>query len=100
MQLYGAELGIYIRPNSQMNPQFELFKAAVDGHYSSVLCYQIANEGGHGVSILGYANGTINDQKLDYILAADGWYDDIPRYVLYNPALFESTTAIIYEIQK
>lgn len=100
MRYYGSELGINIQASTKARPQFATFKSAVDNHNSSVLCYQIANEGGHGVSIVGYANGNIAEHNIDYLLAADGWYDDIPRYVLYNPALFESCTAITYTINK
>lgn len=100
MQRYGAELGVSIQPYTNNNPDFEVYKASVDGHYPSVLCYQIANEGGHGVSIVGYANGSINNNNVDYLLAADGWYDDMPRYVLYAPHMFESSTSITYVISR
>lgn len=100
MKKYGKEIGADINTASKSTPSFTVFKNAVDNKLSSVLCYQIENEGGHGVSILGYAFGTVGKHTLDYLLAADGWYDDIPRYVLYNPALFQETTAITYKITK
>ena len=75
-------------------------KDAVNNYMPSVLCYQIADKGGHGVSILGYTTSTIGKQEFDYLLAADGWFDDAPRYVMYYPHLFESTTGLSYLIQK
>lgn len=100
MKKYGDEVGAEIKTASQYRPSFSVFKNAVDNKLSSVLCYQIENQGGHGVSILGYAFGTISNHSVDYLLAADGWYDDIPRYVLYNPALFQETTSVTYSITK
>lgn len=100
MKKYGDEVGAVINTSSQYRPDFALFKNAVDNKLSSVLCYQIENQGGHGVSILGYAFGTISNHPINYLLAADGWFDDTPRYVLYNPALFQETTSVVYDITK
>ena len=100
MKNYGREVGATIDYTSQPVPTVDFFRNAVDNNMSSVLCYQIADKGGHGVSILGYTTATVNNQTFDYIVAADGWYDDAPRYVMYFPELFESTTGLAYFIQK
>lgn len=100
MTAYGQCVNALIRGNSQNAPTIDFYKNAVDNAKPSVLCYQIAEKGGHGVSILGYTSSTVGTQTFDYILAADGWYDDAPRYVMYYPNLFESTTGIVYDIVK
>ena len=100
MYAYCNELGATLRTGSKFAPTVDFFRSAVDNNMSSVLCYQIADKGGHGVSILGYTTATVDNQTFDYIVAADGWYDDAPRYVMYYPHLFESTTGIAYSIQK
>ncbi|MBE5936114.1 MAG: hypothetical protein E7262_10115 [Lachnospiraceae bacterium] len=100
MRIYGHELGVNINYTSKMKPTVDFFQSAVNNGLSSVLCYQIADKGGHGVSILGYTTSKVNDQTFDYIVAADGWFDDAPRYVMYYPELFESTTGLAYMIQK
>ena len=100
MKNYGRVVGANINSTSANNPNINFFRGAVDSNLSSVLCYQIADKGGHGVSILGYTTATVGEQTFDYILAADGWYDDAPRYVMYYPQLFESTTGIAYFVEK
>ena len=100
MTAYGQFVNATIRGRSQSTPTIDFYKQAVDSAKPSVLCYQIADKGGHGVSILGYTTSTVGSQTFDYILAADGWYDDAPRYVMYYPNLFESTTGIVYDIAK
>lgn len=88
---YGKLVGKDVKSTYRRNVGFDAFKNSIDGQHSTVLGYQIKNEGGHGVNVVGYNQGKIGDHELNYLIAANGWHDDAPRYVLYDRDLFDST---------
>ena len=100
MQQYGNLVGKNIEYNYEYNPSFYDFKRSIDEQQSIAFGYKLKEGGGHGVNIVGYCEGTMGDKKLNYIVAADGWHDDAPRYVLYSEFLFEATTITSFSIEK
>ncbi len=96
---YGKLVGKDAYGEYYRNVNFDAFKASIDGGHSTTLGYQIANEGGHGVNVVGYCEGEIAGHKLNYLVAANGWDDDAPRYVLYDRYLFASTGMTTFTVQ-
>lgn len=88
---YGKLVGKDVVGRYSRNVGFKAFKESIDGGHSTTLGYQIKNEGGHGVNVVGYCKGEIAGHELNYLVAANGWHDDAPRYVLYDRYLFDST---------
>ena len=82
----------------KMSPKFKFFKDSIDKGNSTSFGYQIKNEGGHGVNVVGYAEGSIGKHEINYIITGDSWYDDAPRYVLYGRGLFEGTEANSFHV--
>ena len=96
---YGKLVGKDVRGVYKRNVGFNAFKESIDGQHSTTLGYQIKNEGGHGVNVVGYSQGKIGDHELNYLIAANGWHDDAPRYVLYDRDLFASTGITSFTIK-
>lgn len=96
---YGKLVGKDVTGVYRRNVGFETFKESIDGQHSTTLGYQIKNEGGHGVNVVGYNQGKIGDYTLNYLIAANGWDDDAPRYVLYDRDLFDSTGITSFTIK-
>lgn len=80
------------------NPKFEVFKEGIDAGDSMSLGYSIKKEGGHGVNVVGYAQGKIGTHDIDYLITGDSWYDDSPRYVLYGRGMFQSVECNSFDI--
>ena len=80
------------------NPKFEVFKEGIDEGDSMSLGYCIKKEGGHGVNVVGYAEGKIGTHDIDYLITGDSWYDDSPRYVLYGRGMFQSVECNSFDI--
>ena len=96
---YGKLVGKDVTGVYKRNVGFEAFKESIDGQHSTTLGYQIKNEGGHGVNVVGYNQGKIGEHTLNYLIAANGWHDDAPRYVLYDRDLFDSTGITSFTIK-
>ena len=96
---YGKLVGKDAYGEYYRNVDFEAFKDSIDGGHSTTLGYQIENEGGHGVNVVGYCEGQMAGHKLNYLVAANGWHDDAPRYVLYDRYLFASTGMTTFTVQ-
>lgn len=98
MREYGKLFNKNIVTDYKDNPPFEFFQNSIDKGNSTSLGYQIKDEGGHGVNVVGYAEGKIGSHELDYLITGDSWYDDAPRYVLYGKQMFASTNSNSYNI--
>ena len=98
MREYGKLFNKKVVTEYKDNPKFEFFQNSIDKGNSTSLGYQIKDEGGHGVNVVGYAEARIGNNEIDYLITGDSWYDDAPRYVLYGRQMFASTNSNSYTI--
>ncbi|MBQ8625060.1 MAG: hypothetical protein IJ419_02675 [Agathobacter sp.] len=88
---------------SQTFPQFKFFQDIVDSNASGTLTYTLyktdGNTDSHTVSVVGYCSVMLNGVIYNYLIVADGWHDDAPRYVAYNRVDFVNTSGVKYVIK-
>ena len=59
----------------------------------------ILKQGPHAVNTVGYAISKAGKHTVNYLIIADGWDDDAPRYVVFDKYLFDSTACTSFEIK-
>ena len=95
--------------SSKSNPAFSFFVNAIDGNYSATLSYRIyvvdeeASSGysksGHTVNVVGYCTAKKSGTTSKYLIVADGWYSDAPKYINYTSVDFVNTYGVKYIIK-
>ena len=76
------------------NPTFSFFTDAISNNYSATLSYRI-----HTVNVFGYCTATKSGTSSNYLIVADGWYNDAPKYMNYSSIDFANTYGVKYIIQ-
>ncbi|MBE5934583.1 MAG: hypothetical protein E7262_02175 [Lachnospiraceae bacterium] len=99
LEKYGKLFNKKVTGTYKSSPKFEFFKKSIDNGCSTSFGYCVKNEGGHGVNVVGYAEGTFGELDIDYIITGDSWFDDAPRYVLYGKGLFQSVEANSFKVE-
>ena len=100
-------LGHGVRPLSHAttnnNPTFSFFTDAISNNYSATLSYRIytadGSKSGHTVNVFGYCTATKSGTSSNYLIVADGWYNDAPKYMNYSSIDFANTYGVKYIIQ-
>lgn len=54
---------------------------------------------GHTVNVFGYCTATKSGTSSNYLIVADGWYNDAPKYMNYSSIDFANTYGVKYIIQ-
>ncbi len=85
------------------NPTFSFFTDAISNNYSATLSYRIYTadgaKSGHTVNVFGYCTATKSGTSSNYLIVADGWYNDAPKYMNYSSIDFANTYGVKYIIQ-
>ncbi len=88
---------------TKSNPTFSFFKTAIDNNYSATLSYRIyvsdGTKSGHTVNVVGYCTAKKSGTTSKYLIVADGWYSNAPRYINYTNADFVNTYGVKYIIK-
>lgn len=88
---------------TKSNPAFSFFTDAVDNNYSATLSYRIyesnGKKTGHSVNVVGYCTAKKSGTTSNYLIVADGWYDDAPKYMNYSGIDFVNTYGVKYIIK-
>lgn len=88
---------------TKSNPAFSFFTGAMDSNYSATLSYRIyetdGSKTGHTVNVVGYCTATKAGTTSNYLIVADGWYDDAPKYMNYSSIDFVDTYGVKYVIK-
>ncbi len=95
---YAKLFGKKVNGKYESSADFEFFKETIDNQNSASLGYNIAGKGGHGVNVVGYAEGHIGKHDMNYLITGDSWYDDAPRYVYYSKGVFAGAEGCSYDI--
>lgn len=85
------------------NPGFAFFKDMIESNSSGTLTYRIMtkDEGktGHTVNVVGYCVARLNGVFSNYLIVADGWNADAPRYINLTSADFVNSYGVKYVIK-
>ena len=85
------------------NPTFSFFTDAISNNYSATLSYRIYTadgaKSGQTVNVFGYCTATKSGTSSNYLIVADGWYNDAPKYMNYSSIDFANTYGVKYIIQ-
>ena len=88
---------------TKSNPAFSFFTGAMDSNYSATLSYRIyetdGSKTGHTVNVVGYCTATKSGTTSNYLIVADGWYADAPKYMNYSSIDFVDTYGVKYVIK-
>lgn len=89
--------------STSSDPNFYLFVDIINGNYSGTLSYRImevsGETSGHTVNVIGYCTAQIRDVPSNYLIVANGWYDDAPQYMNYSTIDFVNTYGVKYVIE-
>lgn len=99
MNAYGKKIGKEIVGEFVPAPDFEHYKNCVDNQRPMILHALILKQGPHAVNTVGYAISKAGKHTVNYLIIADGWDDDAPRYVVFDKYLFDSTACTSFEIK-
>ena len=79
-------------------PEFKFFKELIDSNCSGLLAFGVMLEdgtySGHTVNVVGHCSVQLNGVIYNYIIVADGWNDDAPRYMAYEKIDFKDRLGI------
>lgn len=91
------------KTTTKSNPAFSFFTGAMDSNYSATLSYRIyetdGSKTGHTVNVVGYCTAKKSGVTSNYLIVADGWYDDAPKYMNYSGIDFVNTYGVKYVIK-
>jgi len=89
--------------STSSNPSFSFFTKAIDSNNSVSLSYRIletsGEKSGHTVNVVGYCTAKKSGITSNYLIVADGWYDDAPKYMNYSSIDFVDTYGVKYIIK-
>ena len=84
-------------------PDFEFFKNIVTNNASGIFKYAInltdGSESGHSVNTVGYCVVRLNGVFYNYLIVADGWHSDAPRYFNFSETDFKKSYGVKYVIK-
>ena len=82
-----------------ITPPFDTLKSCLNNQSPIILDYMIKDFTGHGINVFGYYEGQVGAEKANYLIVANGWDDDAPRYVLYDMDAFVLPSCTVYTIK-
>lgn len=91
MSLYAKKYKKVLRSQQYYDAEFDLFRKAIDLNWSSTLGYTPGDIGspGHEVNVVGYRQAHLRNHDINYLIVANGYHNDAPRYIQYEYYLFK-----------
>ena len=98
LKKYGKLVNKKVSYKYKLKPSFNTLKGYLNNQNDILLEYMIKDFTGHGVNVVGYCEGDIGDIEANYLIVANGWDDDAPRYIAYDPSEFVLPSCTAYSI--
>lgn len=103
MTSYSKDRGKTCTTTTKNDPAFSFFTGAMDSNYSATLSYRIyetsGDKTGHTVNVVGYCVASKSGTTSNYLIVADGWYNNAPKYMNYSSIDFVDTYGVQYVIK-
>ena len=99
LKKYGKLVDREVSYKYMIKPSFETLKSYLNKQSPIILDYMIKDFTGHGINVFGYYEGQIGSEEANYLIVANGWDDDAPRYVLYDTDAFVLPSCTAYTIK-
>ena len=99
LKKYGKLVDREVSYKYMIKPSFETLKSYLNNQSPIILDYMIKDFTGHGINVFGYYEGQIGSEEANYLIVANGWDDDAPRYVLYDTDAFVLPSCTAYTIK-
>ena len=90
----------FLWDSNYSNPSFATVKESIDNNLSTIFEYETYNNEVHFLNVVGYKTASIGGLPSNYILVADGWHDDSPRYILHNNSRYKATALSNFKIEE
>lgn len=88
---------------TKSNPDFEFFKNIINNNASGIFKYAIdltdGSGSGHAVNMIGYCVVRLNGVFYNYLVVADGWHNDAPRYFNFSETDFRDSYGVKFIIK-
>lgn len=88
---------------TKSNPNFEFFKNIINNNASGIFKYAIdltdGSGSGHAVNMIGYCVVRLNGVFYNYLVVADGWHNDAPRYFNFSETDFRDLYGVKFIIK-
>lgn len=98
LKKYGKLVDKKVKYKYNLKPTFNSIKGYLNNQNDILLEYMIKDFTGHGVNVVGYCEGDMGDVDTNYLIVANGWDDDAPRYIAYDPTMFVLPSCTAYTI--
>lgn len=99
LKKYGKLVDRNVSYKYMIKPSFETLKSYLNNQSPIILDYMIKDFTGHGINVFGYYEAQIGSEEANYLIVANGWDDDAPRYVLYDIDAFVLPSCTAYTIK-